>query len=519
MMIEKRKGIVGRKKRAAIVIALLFGIMNMLSSCGSGETERVDDTLVKKPKYIFLFIGDGMGYSQAALLDAYLGTVEHDFTGTKAAPTPENPPQGGTVSFLDFPVTGSVTTYDASKYITDSAAAGTAMACGSKTLDGRLGIDPDGRELTSAAEVLQKEGYKIGLVSSVSLDHATPAAFYANTDSRSNYYEIGKQLVASGFDYFGGGGFRSDLTLEGGQIPVLQLAEEAGYRIADTEEEIISLDGNSGKTIAVNPILTDGERSFPFEIDRRDDGLRLRDFVEQGIEVMGEEEGFFMMCEGGMIDWACHANDASSALRELQEFEESVDAALEFYESHPDETLIIVTGDHETGGMSVGSNAAAYDTYLTLLDLQDVASRGVFCDAIAGFRESGASFDDAMAYVKEHIGLTFPGDSSNGERMMLTDYEISILQNAYQQSMIPTAERTMDEAYLLEYTRDMNYEPFAMTTTRIIDSRAGVGWTSTAHTGVPVAIYAKGSGAEQFDGSIDNTDICKIIQSLVVTSD
>ena len=191
------------------------------------------------------------------------------------------------------------------------------------------------------------------MISSVNLNHATPAAFYAHQASRSSYYEIGLELIESGFEYFAGGGLLSPKG-DGTQTDLYNLAERAGYDVVTTQAEAEAVTAADGKVILIDEHLADSD-AMAYELDRTDDMWALADYVEKGIEVLSEDpDGFFMMCEGGKIDWACHANDAASTIHDTIALADAVQVAIDFAAEHPDETLILVTGDHETGGMTIG---------------------------------------------------------------------------------------------------------------------------------------------------------------------
>lgn len=487
------------------------------SQTSDSNSQQAEENSV--PKYIFLFIGDGMSFPQVTALGYYNGTVANDFVGTLEDPTPENEPEAEMPSFTEFPVVGAVTTYDASKFVTDSASAATAIASGVKTLDGMLGLDPYNNYVTPISETLKTElGYNIGIVTTVSLDHATPAGFYAHVASREDYYDIALQLVDSDIvDFIGGGGFKKPNGSNNDQDNIIDLAIEAGWNVVNTYEEIDALDSSAGKTMAINPEL-DNAAAINYEIDRDEDDYDLAKYVEKAIDVLGDEEPFFVMTEGGKIDWACHANDAMTAIDDTKDLEAAVNVAIEFYNNHPDETLILVTGDHETGGFTMGYGGTGYDTYLSLLDNQTISFNQFAKQYVAGYRENGTSFEDAMADVKELFGLILPTDedaaNSENSSLVLTEDEVDTLRTAYEVSMIPYDERELDLTYQTEYSYYDN-EPFQIKITHILNNRAGLGWTTTAHTGLPVAMYAMGVGQDEFGDFYDNTDINSKIKALV----
>ena len=302
------------------------------------------------PKYVFLFIGDGMGPEQIRITEAYLAAG-------LAAGWPELRARYGdrpSLAFTGFPAQGSISTYSASHDITDSAAAGTALATGQKTRNGVVGLTSAkwGR-LPTLAEQAKKNGRRVGIVSSAPINHATPATFYAHISSRFKMYDIGRQLIESDFDYFGGGGFQKHDAK--GRQSLYDLAEESGLVVLRERQDIQAARYEHGKTIlAVNPVLN-GREAMPDGLDlfRNGDenGLGLNEFVQKGIELLENENGFFMMVEGGKIDWAGHDNEAERLIFEILEFNLAVESALEFAAKHPEETLIVVTADHETGDL------------------------------------------------------------------------------------------------------------------------------------------------------------------------
>ena len=157
----------------------------------------------------------------------------------------------------------------------------------------------------------------------------------------------------------------------------------------------------------------------------------LADYVKKGIQVLDNDDtGFFLMCEGGKIDWACHANDAASTIHDTLALADAVQIAIDFAEEHADETLILVTGDHETGGLTIGFAGTDYDTYLSLLDSQKISFAKYDSDYVSAYKENKADFETVLADVEELFGLKASGDAS--DKLVLTDYELGLLKNAYE---------------------------------------------------------------------------------------
>lgn len=459
-----------------------------LPSSAAPVTTSVPDAA---PKYVFLFIGDGMSFAQISAAQYFSGSDK---------PGDIRP---GRIDFTQFPVTGVVNTHNENAVIPDSASAGTAIACGVKTKSGMLGMTADGKSVPSIAELLHDAGKKVGIISSVTLNNATPAAFYAHTGSRNDYAGIAQQMADSGFEYFGGGGIYTKSEKDN-ILKDYSLFEDAGYAVADTRAEIEGLGSGSGKVYAVSPGLAK-QGALPFAIDAKEGDMTLADFVSAGIRVLDGDDGFFMMCEGGKIDWSGHANDAATTVREVLAFADAVQVAVDFANAHPDETLIIVTADHETGGMSVGYAATAYNTDLGLLGQQKV-SYSLFKDIAADMMEDDPelSLSGMMPVIGQYFGLYPESGASYAESkaLVLSDREYALIREAFSASR--SGGGSDDEWSSLLYG---SYDPLTVTLTRLLGNKAGIGWTTYAHTGLPVPVYAMGARAERMAGAYDNTEI------------
>ena len=467
-------------------------------------TQQTADT-VKVPKYVFLFVGDGMSYPQIQSTSDFLGAL-NDEDYWQAAPSLDD--NGGAIldgpeylNFMNFESVGSAVTYDSNSFAPDSASTATSLSTGHKTYSGTINMDETGTTAyeTIAEKVHDQLGMKVGIISSVNINHATPAAFYAHQASRSNYYEIGLELVESGFEYFAGGALLKPTGAEEDQTDLYQLAEEAGYQVVKTQAEAEAV--TEGPVLIVDEHLADDD-AMAYELDRTDDMWALADYVEKGIEVLDNEKGFFMMCEGGKIDWACHANDAASSIHDTQALADAVQVAIDFAAEHPEETLILVTGDHETGGLTIGFAGTDYDTYLDLLENQKISYAKFDSDYVAAYKENKTSFEDVMADVEKLFGLKTQGEE--GDKLVLTEYELEQLRAAYEKSINGTAASEYEQE---EYVLYGTYEPLSVTLTHIINNKSGISFTSYSHTGLPVAVLAQGVNSEVFDGYYDNTQI------------
>uniref|UniRef100_UPI0025BD4F13 alkaline phosphatase n=1 Tax=Frisingicoccus sp. TaxID=1918627 RepID=UPI0025BD4F13 len=395
---------------------------------------------------------------------------------------------------------------------------------------GSINVSEDFQEKyeTIAEKLKEQQNYKIGVVSSVNLNHATPAAFYAHQESRNNYYEIGLELIDSGFDYFAGGGLKKTTGSEGDKEDLYVLAEKAGYNVIKTQAEAEKLTSEDGKAIIIDEHLADSD-AMAYEIDRQEGEWALADYVEKGIEVLDNDNGFFMMVEGGKIDWACHANDAASTITDTVALDNAVEKAVEFYNEHPDETLIIVTGDHETGGLTIGFAGTDYDTFLKNFENQKISYAKYDEDYVKQYKENKTDFDTVMKDITELFGLQIPNgvnedtqqkdsadlhpESEDKGALVMTEYEYEQLKSAYETTMARTGEE--EEFGQEEYIKYGSYEPLTVTITHILNNKSGINFGSYAHTGLPVEVLVQGAGAEKFDGYYDNTDIYNTMAELL----
>jgi alkaline phosphatase len=476
-----------------LLSALLVGCTPAETNTSTGTQASVSE---KAPKYVFMLIGDGMSAVQVNAAQVFNGN------NTVGEISTDN------LLFSSFPACGMATTHDSTSFCPDSASTATAMSTGYKTHSGVIGMAVDKTtSVANIAELLKAEGMKIGIISTVTINHATPAAYYAHVASRNDYYGIALQMAASGFDYFAGGEINKPTGDKKDQKDAYEILEENGYTIARTAEGIAALNSSTGKCYAVAPNIQDSG-SMTYAIDQQDGDISMADLVAKGIEVLDNENGFFLMAESGKIDWSCHANDAMTTIEEVIDFEAAVQVAFDFAQQHPDETLIIVTGDHETGGMTIGYASTGYDTAFNILNSQKL-SFVEFDNMVNAMQEADAdlTFDEIMPYITQYFGLKLPSGNAEADAsdpLVLTDYEVEKLENGYMQAMLAPADREADEEYALLYG---TYDPLSVSITHIVNNKAGLAWTSYAHTGVPVPVYAYGVGYESFNGYYDNTDV------------
>lgn len=427
-------------------------------------------------KYVFYFIGDGMGAGQRQISEEYKKEVLK---------------KDGKLLMNSLPFSGITTTYSADTLITDSAAAGTALATGHKTNNGYIAKDPKGKDLKTLIELAQEKGMATGLVTTTRITHATPAVFASHNIDRDDENGIAEDYVKSNVDYFAGGGYRHFVSKDGelkskrkDDRDLIKEFKDKGYKTFIGENSIKEFEKWEPK---------EGEKTFaafkdshmPYTIDDiKEEYPTLKEMTEKGIELLSKDkDGFFIMVEGGRIDHASHAQDVVGTIYDTLAFDEAIKEAYKFYEEHPKDTLIVVAADHETGGMGLGFG----DNYfLKLSELKDVkiSIEDTLQKAYTGNR------DEYYKYIADKMGLK-----------KLTDEEKEKI------------EKAMD---LEDKDKDANkqfggYSPTSITVAHILSERAGTQWTSYAHTAVQVPLAVVGEDAMKFTGFKDNTDVAKIL--------
>ena len=288
----------------------------------------IQSTGKKQPKNIILMIGDGMG-------------LAHVYSAMTA--------NGGHLFLENFKNIGFSKTYSSNDYITDSGAGGTALAAGVKTYNGAIGVDPDKKPIPSIRDLAEKKGLMTGLVSTSSITHATPASFIAHNVSRNNYEEIAADFMKTNIDVFIGGGIKNFEMRKDGRNLCKELKDK-GYQVLYNIEDIQKV--KSGKLAGFTAQEHDAAMPERGEI--------LVPATQTAINLLSQgKKGFFLMVEGSEIDFLAHENKTPGVVLETLDFDRAIGAALKFAASNA-ETLIIVTADHETGGMTL--NGGDYKT-------------------------------------------------------------------------------------------------------------------------------------------------------------
>lgn len=453
---------------------LTFALLAVASLAASAAT----------PKYIFYFIGDGMGMGPVMAAETYNRTILN------------NPNR---LLMMQFPVASAAMTYSASSNVTDSAAAGTALSTGTKTKNSMLGMAPDTTDVYSIAVDLAKLGYGIGIGTTVAADDATPGAFYAHVPNRGMSYEIDTQFATSGVTFLAGAGLRSIKNDKGEYTDVLDRLAANNYQVVYGPDGINDI--KSDKVVLLSPIGTDANNAG-YTIDSIAGSLNITQITEACLKQLQKTspEHFFMMIEGGNIDHALHANDGGAAIKEILSFNEALEVAYRFYQQHPDETLIVVTADHDTGGMSlIGPKGAKGG--LANIDYQRVSKEvfGQYCEGILRSRMV-YTWNDMKEYLSDKLGFW--------SHIKLSDDQTAKLKDLFTRTF--ELRNTADQKTLYA-----NFNAFAVEVFRIFNDATGLAFTTTSHSGNPVPVYAVGAGADAFKALNNNTDIPRAILRLV----
>jgi alkaline phosphatase len=397
------------------------------------------------PKNIIFMIGDGMG-------PAYT-TAYRYYMDDKSTPDVEQ-------TVFDSILVGMARTYpDDKTVVTDSAAAATALSTGQKTYNGAIAVSTDKKPIKTMLEVAKEKGMTTALVATSQVNHATPASFVAHNDYRRNYDDIANDFVDNRIK----GKLPVDLILGGGteyfirdDRDIVEEFKKAGYIYTDSLSSLHSLD----KLPAIGLFAPKG---LPHAIDQ--DPNRLEKMTSKALSLLDKQsdKGFFAMIEGSQIDWCAHSNDIACAMHEMHDFANAIKAVKHYIDSHPD-TLLVVTADHSTGGVTLGANG------------QYRWER----DVVKGIKGSAEPIAKQLFAAQD-------------------------MENVW----VTQTSLAFDKQTQLKLKNAKNIDLKALTNTvkQIINEASYTGWTTTGHTAVDVQVFAYGQGAEHFIGGQNNTDI------------
>ena len=477
------------KKQAKLIVGLALSIVALCFSI-----LLITDTIPtspKRPKYVFYFIGDGMSFNHI------LGTEQ--FFAVK-----EGKGEIERLNFSKFATRNFVTNYSMSHPVTDSAAAGTALATGCKTANAGIGVDIHDNELRSILDVASEQGYMIGLVTNVGINHATPSCFYGHTSDRFGFPKLVNDYISSDVAFIAGS---TIMDMKSGpedpkyeKVTTAQLAERIRNAGIHLTLDIDEAANTVGKRVAL--VANDKEnKHVPYVLDRRegDDYHTLVNHSKAALDYLQREakDGFFLMVEGGKLDYAAHEQDAVATFYEVREFAQAVQLALNFAKQHPDETLIVVTADHETGGMSLGWDH--YEIRMNML-LEQRSSAVQLTKTMQKMRAEGKrEWKDYKQLLSDEFGLwTIVPVTAEEEKLLKDDFYNIFLKYG------PMVDGLYNKSEFIVYHA-----------IGILNRHASIEWTSLYHTGMYTPLFAKGVGEKRFLECRDQTEIPRVMASLM----
>ena len=439
------------------------------------------------PKYIFLFIGDGMGISQRTLTE-YFYRYKNNDTDFQ-------------LTMNKFPVSGMMSTDSLNSIVTDSAAAGTALSTGFKTNNGMISTLPDGKKPLTIIELAEKQGLATGIATTTRLTHATPAVFLSHIKDRGKENNIAMQYLKTDVEYLAGGGYRHFLPQNNKKLKskrkdkknLINSFKKLNYKIFLSEKDTESF-LNHEIELKEKIFASFSYSHMDYEIDRiKNNQPSLKEMTQKGIETLSKyKNGFFFMIEGGRIDHACHANDPVTTIYDTKELDESIETAYRFYKKHPENTLIIVTADHETGGLSLGGYNK-YSMDFTKLQLIDFS----LCESLFYNHPYKGNDEKYFSFLKDKLNIKkIEIESKNRIKNIMKKYKKSKEKGEKRNTKIAQYKISLA---VIEY----------------VNKLSKIGWTTKAHTGTRVPLTAVGIKSELFMGYKDNTDISKIIQKII----
>lgn len=438
------------------------------------------------PKYVFYFIGDGMGLAPVAATEQYRRLVLHE---------------DSLLLMNRFPVASYAYTYSANRPITDSAAAGTALSTGFKTNNGMIAMNPDTVSVTSIANQFKDKGYGVGIVTNVAPDDATPSVFYAHVPKRSDYYTINRQFPDGKVDFLAGSSLRGAKDSDGNKTDIYDYYKSRNVAVAHGLDELKKVDYKKADKVVLVDKDPFQSGNIGYTIDSVAGRLTLVEITNAAVDYLRQTspDKFFLMVEGGAIDHALHGNDAMTAITDIMHFNDALRIAYDFMLQHPDETLIVVTADHDTGGLSTGYKSG-YHTYFNYLGAQKVSKEmfSDYCEKLLK-SETAPTWEQMEQYLRENLGFwtTIP----------LKEKDTKELQKDFHKVFV-------DHKGKSEKTLYNDFNNFAAEVWELLSKKAQIGFTTRSHTGNPVPVYAVGVGQDEFKGLSNNIDLPNKIRKI-----
>jgi len=449
-------------------------IVALSSACNSTYKYKTELTSSAEVKNIIMVVADGMG---PAYTTAYRYYADDPTTAAIEQ------------TVFDRHLVGSASTYPApvSGYVTDSASAATALASGIKTYNGAIGLDVNKNKVETVLHRAKKMGKKIGVVVTSHINHATPASYISHNESRENYNALADSYIDNGIntDVILGGGWKYFIRKDRNLVDEYK-AENFHY--IDKYEDLATLPSDK-------PILgLFGNAGLPEAIDDSDN-QRLLTMTKAAIPQLENPDGFFMLIEASQIDWSGHGNDINSAMAEVNDLAKTLEYLENYVASHPD-TLVILTSDHSTGGLSIAANGS-YEWRPQLLTKMTESTKTI-----------------AKYFVNNDVSA----DVLKGKLMgtEVSPKEVELITTAKSEAEKKLNQYlAMSEAEQKSKNKPNIQRAIQKQLKQLIDIKTNTGWTGSGHTAVDVPVFAFGPEKHRFAGSIDNTDIAKQIFNLL----
>ncbi len=443
-----------KTKRLMLVLSLFMVFALVFTAAAQAEVKNV-----------ILLVGDGLGMGQIDLTRYLAGDKDHE------------------LELMKLPETGTMMT-SSTEGVSDSAAAGTAMATGHKTYNGAVAVNENGSELDSVLDFAQNRRKATGVISTNTVTDATPASFIASVEDRGMGAEIAKQALDNEVDLMLGGG-REDFTEEEAGEDLIAKAKEDGYQYVSDKDQLKRVQAMDGKILG---LFNDSYMNYINDRDELDsDEPTMEAMTEKALEVLSEDEdGFFLMAEGARIDHASHAADIPGVVAETLDFDASVKAAMDFAEENED-TLVIVTADHETLGFSVTEPLEKE----ALMDI-DVSPEYMAAQMTEKENGEGYTADSVKSVFEEYADIS------------LTDEEVAEFN-----------KNVLDEDGDLKYTYLVGWEIGSVIAEEyqagLLNREVRANSSTGGHTLNSVPIFAYGEGAESFNGMMQNTEFSDLL--------
>ncbi|QBG35018.1 alkaline phosphatase [Litorilituus sediminis] len=449
-----------------------------LSGCTANDAQQLNTSTAKNAaatnqvKNIIMVVADGMGPAYTTAYRYY-----NDKPNTVAIEE----------TVFDRHLVGMASTYPAreSGYITDSAAAATALATGVKTYNGAISVDTNKQPIETVLQWAKQQGKKTGVVVTSQINHATPASYLSHNESRNNYNAIADSYIDNGIkaDLYLGGGWQYFLRNDRNLVAEFK---SNGFHYLDSYQGLT--------TLPQKPVLgLFADVGLPWAMDDTNP-LRLSAMTKAAVKQLDNEQGYFMLVEASLVDWAGHANDIAAVMSEMHDLAATITFLEDYVTKHPD-TLVVLTADHSTGGLTIAANGK-YEWNPSLLH-QLKHSPEILAEQLA-------KTDITLAEARQVLNFD------------ITKAEAQLLQQARYQALEQRAQYYQLSKAAQSKVKEPKLEQALYTAIKsLIDKRTNTGWTTGGHTGIDVPVFAFGHASEQFSGQVDNTDIAKTMFKLL----